>query len=259
MDLSDREYIEIIVSPGEPGEKSLDALEYALALCLYHSRNYVVVNLQEINQYAIMLLCPLASLITEMQLQGLWISICAPPTIFELEFEELYADTKILLHNNRDAFLTTGASIGITVTDADEALQSTIADYSAHVTPLKKHQEQELIQEPLRSDNLPQNEYHETESDPNNDDSVYKETQEKSPEDKKESPRLLIPEIIDSNVSFSYFDQNKNIEICTLSGEYECTECTAKEYFMKGFPFDSCNTKSCRGSTPSWKLIKKVF
>ncbi len=249
MDLSDRQYIEIIVLPGETGEKSLDTLEYALALCVYHSSTNVMVNLQEINHYDIMLLTPFSSLITEMQSQGLSISICAPPTIFTQEFNELYANTGIDLYSDSKIFLETGASIGVTITDTDGAMQSTITQYALHHASKYKEQNESIRQEADQEAEVPTdpetpepNEHHDVRA-----------------EEKKESPRLLIPEIIDSNVSFSYFDQNKNIEICILSGEYECIECAAKEYFMKGFPFDSCNTKSCRGSSPSWKLIKKVF
>ncbi len=219
-------YIEIMVTPGDKIEKSIDTLELCLANCVYLGFTHIVLNFELIKKYDIMFLTPLYDLLNELKTNtGAQFIVTHPPLLFMNEFEELYTEKTIPLIHNREDILT----------DTQDIVHTFLEDDDTIIPTLKQEAAAKILNE------------------------MEERNKKEEAQPQKSTLPLLVPEIIDSNPSFSYFDQDKDIEVCTISGEYECHTCSIKEYFMKGFPFDTCNSKDCAGKETTWKLIKKVF
>jgi len=214
-----REYIEIMVTPSGTLDKSLDALELCLCKCLYLGFKLIVVNFELTKKYDIMLVQPMFDLLIGLKEIGASFIITNPPLVFSNEFSELYTESTIPLIANRDQIISEDRDIIHTFLEDDPVLEDALKDENR--TRYARQQEEIEANKPPK--------------------------------------QIIEAEVIDSDTGFSYFDPEKNIEVCTITGEYICSGCGTKEYFMKGFPFDPCESPKCNKSRVEWDISKKVF
>jgi hypothetical protein len=224
-------YIEILAEPSTQYEKSLDTLELAICNSLYYGFNHIVLNLKRIECYDIMFLNPLFELLTDLTFSGGHFIIVNPPSCFLNDYRELYPKPSIELLDSRDEVLNDKRDIMHTFLEEDESLVSVLKD--EYNKRLFMHEEEHCPTTDIVTTS--------------------------TPEEIKSKIEIMIPEVIDSGIGFSYYNPDKGIEICTISGEYRCKKCGKREYFLKGYPFDFCTGSNCSGAPGEWKPTKKVF